>query len=1245
MSNSLINPPFPFERNHIRSGPIERDGFSDYGVIFSARENGSVNDFHPADLTGATLEVTELRDSGEPNRFFTILGGYYCERNPGGRQDEVAISHIFGIASDPSLGFGLLPGDHCLADEWTMKDLSGPPASNMMDERDKGEDGWTFIVNYKPFRHQYPFSGKPMEIFRECPIITSFVLSTESGTETSVTASGVLTVLHGPARAFEIDWGDGSPVETTTSLQVGHTFDKLPGEEKTFLVKVTVVGPDGCNDSVTTPFKVVGPCPVVKIASQQVSYPSASEATATVNLSGHIDGITYTWDWGDGSPLDQSTTPEFSHSYEREGEEKSYTVTIVAKGPGICAATLTTSVLIDAFPCPELLALTAGQGQIQGELFVVPFVAEVSGRQPTEFRWDFGDGQTETTTAAAISHGFALQPGVAADKTVKVTIVGPGSACEDSDTVLVNVPGPCPVVIVHVRPGAVTDTTATVKLEFTAQGAAPESWTIDWKDGSPKETVSAAAVEHVFTRPPGDQETFLVEVTSNGPGSCTDSRTVPVVIPGVCPVLSNLETEWLGVEENFYQIKATLEVSGPAPDSFEWTWEREGVKETTNTTIPEAIHQFAGKPGEAVPVSISVKAIGPDSCESSTSTEATVPPLPCPVLSVLKVIPGPISGDEQAFTFSADFMGPTPGGFRWHWGDGSEEEATDKPQATHTFSLLPGEATTYDVRLFSDGPGSCKGATHALVPVAPFCPLPGQLTAEVQPSEEGRTPVAAEITHSGPDPALYLWDWGDGSAPEETTVSQATHHYVEKYGVEQSFTILATIKGPGVCPDKTKSIEVRIPGPCPVFPKLEVEQLQLGESSVTFEFRLPGNHPADSYVWDPGDGSAPITTQDAKLVHEYPRWAGQTPEFIVSVQAIGPGSCVSGISTTISIPAPDICPVISRIDTYIVQETEATVTFGFIPVSLHGVPTSYVWDFADGSPTLSTTDAEVFHEYQRDAGAKLEVSVVGSGPNNCSTTQSVHISVPTKKACPQPGGLSLLGKDVGKAFDVTASLEILSGTPETYSWDWGDGTRPTVTNLPQASHSYQKKNKDAEKKVTVTVSGPGNCVEEVDAAIVIPAIEVTHPWCKWWKYLVTFLASLAGGGLLVCFADHLDPQPSGWLFWVLLLLILGFGVVSWLWQSLGSKRGCPPALCDGLALGWTMMLTMTAVAFYLNSCLPTWMGWGIGCFIVAAGFAGLWYKRCAKSAGARVFFTYFLIFVLAFALVVLALAMPALACV
>lgn len=1250
MSVTLINSPFPFERNHIRSGPIERNGFSDYGVIYSARNDvpGIPFDaaFHPADLTGATLEVTELRTKGEANRFFTILGGYYCERNPDGRKDEVAISQVFGIAADASMGFGLTAGNHCLVDDWKMKDLSGPPATNMMDERDKGEDGWTFIVNYKPFRHQYPFSGKSMEINRECPMVTSFVVSTSDSNEVEVTAEGQVSILNGPARSFQFDWGDGSPVESSTSLQVTHTYPRSFGEDKQYQVTVTIVGPDGCSASQTTPFTVPGICPAVQVGSQQVSYPSSTQAIATLSLTGHIAGMSYRWNWGDGSAEDLTQTPDASHTYERKVNQGEYDVTVEAIGPGTCSSVKTPKVLIDPLPCPDIVSLTAGEGVMQSDLFVVPFTVEISGGQATEYQWDWGDGTTESTSIPTASHGFVLQAGVAGNSIVKVTIIGPGT-CQDSETVTVMIPGPCPVTIVHVRPGAVTETTTAIKLKLKSQGASPESWTIDWKDGSPAETVSGPLAEHIYTRPAGDQENFDIQVTSNGPGSCTETHVVPVVIPGVCPALSNLETEWQGAEGNFYKIKATVEVSGPSPDSYKWTWKSSENTETTTTTRPEATHQFAGKPGETTPVTISVKAIGPESCQSATSTDATVPALPCPVLSTLKVTPGSITGDKQEFAFSANFDGPTPGGFRWHWGDGSEEERTAEAVATHTFPLVTGEAKSYDVRLFSDGPGTCKSATHAMVPVSAYCPLPGTLTLEVQAPDGNGTPVTAVVASAGPKPTLYVWDWGDGSALEETTSPEAGHHYAEEFGTVQQFTVSVTIKGPGACADQTVSSEIAIPASCPLFPKINVVQKELKESSVIFEFELPGNHPADSYIWNPGDGSSPVTTQDARVTHEYPRWAGQTPEFQVSVQTIGPGSCTSDTSVVITIPEPEICPIISRIDTYIADETETTVSIGFIPVSLHGAPTSYVWDFADGSPSLTTTDPEVIHEYSRTAGENLEVKVAGSGPGNCASEQTVHISVPTTTGCPKIGALQVSGQDSGTAneYEVSATIEVESGSPETYEWNWGDGTPPQTTKRPQASHSYQKGSSAVTRTVAVTADGPGQCSSHATSSVSVPEGASIHPWCKWWKYLVAFLASLAGGGLLVCFADYADPQPSAWLFWVLLVIILGFGVVSWLWQSLGKKRGCPPGLCDGLALGWTMMLTMTGVAFFLNSCLPNWIAWGIICFILAAALAGYWFMKCAKKAGAKVFFIYFFIFVVAFALVVLALAMPALACV
>ena len=1247
MSIPLIQAPLPFERHTIRSGPISRSGFQDYGVIFTSREGVSPSDFHTADLLGAVIEVIELRDKGEANRFFTILGGYYCDSEPGGRKKEVAISHIFGVAADASLGFGLQPGNHCLVDEWEMKDLSGGSRKNMMDERDKGGDGWTFIVNFKPSRAQYPFSGKSIAISRECPQLTSLVVSQGASEETTLVAEAIVTTLHGPVRGYRWTWGDGSAAEETITPTANHVYQRASGQDQAFTITVASIGPDGCESSLTQVFTVSGHCPVVLVGSTELFYPDDIHAEALVELAGgHLAGMTYRWNWGDGSELEETPRPQATHRYVRKTEVSVFKLEITSFGPGTCGANLSTVFSVAAKPCPEITSLNPGPGEMVGNVFVVPFSATVIRGQADSYLWNWGDGSDATTTQRPeATHQFVPAAGAPTTRKVTVTAIGPGSACESSASVEVVIPGQCPMVSIKATMGEVTETTAEVSLALNHIGPAPDSWTIHWGDGTSPESVVGLRATHVFVRPAGDQQTMSISATANGPGSCSDQATTSVVIPGACPALSNLEIVWEEQLANAWVLSATVSMSGPAPDHLVWDWGDGSAPEQSQATTLQ--HSYTAKPGETQARRLRVSAQGPAPCESTAEIDIEVPALPCPILQQLKVSPGPVEGNKQTFTFSAAYEGVTPGRFRWNWGDGSAEETTADASASHAFALKPGEDASYEVQLFSDGPGVCKSATHATVSLVAYCPLPGELSLLVQAASGSGISVDGNLTVTGPAPTRYVWDWGDGSAPTETTQPSASHTYAEKPGFAQQYTVVVTVKGPGVCADRSRSQEIVLPASCPVFQGITATEVSLSETSVVYQFDLPGTGAADSYVWDFGDGSAPETSASPSIRHEYARWAGQTPSFAVQVQANGPGSCSSQSMGNVMIPEPDICPIISRIDTYTALETVDSVSIGFIPVTLQGFPIEYTWDFGDGSAPLTTSDAEVIHEYQRGSGSAFEVKVSSKGPKVCVANQSVHVSVKQTEACPEIGALALSGKAGAQAgeYAVAASVTLVSGKPDYYLWDWGLGGTPEKTFQPSATKTYEKGESARNQAVKVTAYGPGSCVASATASTSIPGLPVAHPWCKRWPYVVALLGSLACGGWLVCPAANADPAPSGWLPWVLLLLTLAFGLVAWLWQSLGKKRGCPPALCGGLAVGWTIALTMTGVAFFLNDCLPSWMGWGIGSFLVAAILAGIWYWKCAKTAGARVFITFFLISLLAFAIIVLALAMPALACV
>ncbi len=1249
MSVPLIQAPLLTERHSIRSGPIERNGFADYGVIFSTRKGGSPSDFHPSDLLGATIEVLDLQKQGEANRFFTILGGYYCERNPEGVKGTVAISQIFGVAEDAALGFGLVPGDHCLVDEWEMKDLSGGSRRNMMDERSKGEDGWTFIVNFKPFRHQYPFSGKFMGLTRECPqLLDLTIYEASANDEFELAIAAHVSLANGPSRGFRWNWGDGSPEETTLLPTATHTYPKALGRDLDFVISCTSIGPEGCISSLSRTWAVPGYCPVWRIGNTEVSYPGLDTAQFIVGLAGdHVPGTTYRWDWGDGSETEQTTVPNASHSYPRKTDERTFTINVSSSGPGNCTAALSTKATIEPLPCPEISSLTAEEGEMDGNVFLVRFQVNMRHGTPDSFRWNWGDGSDEiVTTVPEASHAFAASGGLDIRRTVKVTATGPGASCVSDATVLVEVPGVCPIISVSAKVADLQPGDAQVSLNLHAIGPKPDRFRIDWGDGSPQSEGTGTQASHTYARPAGDQRSFNIQVSTFGPGTCDQQAVTQVLIPGVCPALSQVQAEWLSHNGLVWTLQASVTLVGPSPDRLLWEWgDGSAPEQSLGTSLS---HDYQGRAGESSPVILKVTAVGPASCLSSLTLPVEIPALPCPLLSQLKVVPQALVEDSFSVAFEASYQDPKPSVFRWNWGDGSPEEQTIQPVAIHSFAAVAGEEKSYRVVLRSQGPGACESESHAVVPIPAYCPVPDGLVLELIPADnDSGWIVKANITSAGPAPTTFSWNWGDGSSPEQTSTPSATHEYATRAGEPFAATVTVLVAGPGTCGPVERKGSLLIPARCPVFQPLTVKEISRTVTLVNYEFFFGSSLPASAYYWNFGDGSAVEETTTPQVTHEFARWAGQSPTYFVSVRTEGPGICQGNGEVSLVVPMAEACPVISRIDTYVESETVDTVSIGFVPVTQVGAPQSYDWDFGDGTPILSTSDPEIVHTYQRSAGASHEVKVTGTGPGSCESRQTVHVSLPEGAApCPVLGDLTLTKKGTSTtSYEVSAELGLHSGKPDRYEWNWGDGSPTQETLQPKATHTFTSESAPKQRQIKVRALGPGACESSALASVTVPGQGVKDPWCTLWPLLVAWFGSIAAGGWLVCSAANVDPAPSGWLSPVVFVLILIFGAAVYLWQHIGIKRGCPPDVCGGLSVGWPMMLTMTGVAFFLQECLPNWMFWGIGTFVLAGIFAGFWFAKCALKAGAGRFFQFFLIFLLAFAFVALLLARPGLDCV
>ncbi len=114
---------------------------------------------------------------------------------------------------------------------------------------------------------------------------------------------------------------------------------------------------------------------------------------------------TYTWDFGDGSPLLVTTTPSTSHTYTKVGQ---YKVGLFVYSATACKKYDTAYLLLSAtdgnvklnFTSSSLVPCSSLTYQFQNtSISSVPFL-------PGDFSWNFGDGTTVTAGSETVEHTY-----------------------------------------------------------------------------------------------------------------------------------------------------------------------------------------------------------------------------------------------------------------------------------------------------------------------------------------------------------------------------------------------------------------------------------------------------------------------------------------------------------------------------------------------------------------------------------------------------------------------------------------------------------------------------------------------------------------------------------------------------------------------------------------------------------------------------------------------------------------------
>ena len=771
-------PPGLVERDKLKSRTIERKGFTNRGVIFTTDNNPSDDGFNTDLLVGMKLEHVRLGEDN-PNRFFEILGGYFFGKDS---QGTFRTTSVFGICLDRTQGFEIEEeGTVILHDHWKIFHPDQPGLDEHMNNDDgKPSEGWTFIVVPKDNHRIYPRSTDPLVIHVDCGEVTNMQVDMGEKTHSEQSVSISLSIDGPMPDSFEFDWGDGTK-SSSENPWANHTYRRAE-TAKTYTINVSCIGPGPCVDSGDEDVEI-GPiiCPEFKGMSVEkisVEKESITVRATAVFLNGNPEK--FVWNWGDGSPEDDTQGIEATHTYARDkDEDKEHSISVKASGPNNCATTGGLKVEIEKQDtvCPLLIGVKTTTEIKDDHTVVVTAKAAFKDGVPGNFTWDWGDNSPVTsTTGAEATHEYARNSEKDIPYTITLHTTGPND-CKASGEAPVVVPRippkpPCPALkdfLVHEKIKDNKTVTVTVKTTFV--NGMPEVFEWDWGDGT-KEKGDSAKVSHDYTRDKEEDKVYTITLNTSGPGECKETGEGKAEVPKepiTCPYLERVKVEKVNEDEKTVTVKATAIISEATPTSFTWNWGDETEVETTNS--PEATHTYT-RQKEDVTRYILVEVKGPKPCETSGRTEVIIKGTggdKCPKLTDVDVKVFDTNPETCKAKATVKTEGPKPEKYEWDWGDGSPVKTTTSPSAEHNYKRTSSDQT-YTLKVNVIGPGDCNTSGNERVKilaleekeVSLFCRIWPYIVAFIGAFLTGALLVCfvAEIAEGNSDNSDIIWATG-----------------------------------------------------------------------------------------------------------------------------------------------------------------------------------------------------------------------------------------------------------------------------------------------------------------------------------------------------------------------------------------------------------------------------------------------------------------------------------------------------
>jgi len=627
------------------------------------------------------------------------------------------------------------------------------------------------------------------------------------------------------------EFGDGF---TSNQPSPSHTFLTYG----IFNVKLTVTNSNGCVHDTTKQVSVY-PKPAASFTfssnacvGNAVNYVDHSTVPGT--LSSYI--TTWTWDFGDGSPVQTINYPGNPNiSYTFIGVGTVHTVRLTVTTTAGCTNFI--DQVVTSIPAPIANFYYSTTNCLYQPVQFTDQTQTGGGGNIQFWNWNFGDptsGANNFSTLKNPTHVF-LTTG---SKTVTLTVTSMnGCTNTTSQTITIN---SLPV-------SKFTATTACLSsvTTFTDQSTPPAGATIVghfWEFGDGGTSTIANPVYTYLT-----SGNFLVKLTVTTDQGCVKDTTIQVSVYGKPTATFSFNSPTCSTDSVYF----TDHSATPHGSINKWDWDFGDGSPVVTRTYPQSPN-VAHKYANGGPYNVKLTITTSDNCIAEKTLPVQVEFAP------LANFDFAANACAQVLVLFHDISQVNSGapiiGWNWNFGDpGSGTNNTSGVQnPTHAFTT----GGSFDVTLIVNNANGCKDTIQKPItvnnaPVAMFIADTACVLSSTQFTDQSTTNPGTIIA--------WLWSFGDPpSGPNNiSTLQNPTHNY----NAPGTYTVRLTVTNSATCTkDTTMQISVN-PKPIALF--------QYGASCVSDSTQFtdlsiaPGSS-VTSWLWDFGDASPTATQQNPK---------------------------------------------------------------------------------------------------------------------------------------------------------------------------------------------------------------------------------------------------------------------------------------------------------------------------------------------------------------------------------------------